>query len=136
MVQQRGSLLHSEALQAVVLPRQWQRSGPAVRSPGERHGHQSSSPSCLKLWEQFRSKSTVLRLLKLNILKVIPFKSRYKSSRGFPSGSLVNKVKEKVKVAQSCLRNSPGKSTRVGSLPLLQGIFPTQGSNPGLRIAG
>ena len=50
VVQQMGSLLHSEALQAVVLPRQWQRSGPAVRSPGERHGHQSSSPSCLKLW--------------------------------------------------------------------------------------
>ena len=28
--------------------------------------------------------------------------------------------------------NSLGQSTRVGSLSLLQGIFPTQGSNPGL----
>ena len=28
--------------------------------------------------------------------------------------------------------NSPGKTTRVGSPSLLQGIFPTQGSNPGL----
>ena len=28
--------------------------------------------------------------------------------------------------------NSPGKNTRVGSLSLLQGIFPSQGSNPGL----
>ena len=28
--------------------------------------------------------------------------------------------------------NSPGKNTEVGSLSLLQGIFPTQGSNPGL----
>ena len=28
--------------------------------------------------------------------------------------------------------NSPGQNTRVGSLPLLQGIFPTQGLNPGL----
>ena len=28
--------------------------------------------------------------------------------------------------------NSPGQDTGVGSLPLLQGIFPTQGSNPGL----
>ena len=27
--------------------------------------------------------------------------------------------------------NSPGQNTRVGSLSLLQGIFPTQGSNPG-----
>ena len=52
-----------------------------------------------------------------------------------------------VKVAQSCLTlwphglgpdrlfcpwNSPGKNTGVGSCSLLQGIFPTQGSNPGL----
>ena len=28
--------------------------------------------------------------------------------------------------------NSPGQTTAVGSLCLLQGIFPTQGSNPGL----
>ena len=28
--------------------------------------------------------------------------------------------------------NSPGKNTGAGSLSLLQGIFPTQGSNPGL----
>ena len=28
--------------------------------------------------------------------------------------------------------NSPGQSTGVGSLSFLQGIFPTQGSNPGL----
>ena len=32
--------------------------------------------------------------------------------------------------------SSPGQNTGVGSLSLLQGIFPTQGSNPGLRIAG
>ena len=30
------------------------------------------------------------------------------------------------------LRNSPGQNTGVGSLSLLHGIFPTQGSNPGL----
>ena len=30
-------------------------------------------------------------------------------------------------------RNSPGQNTGVGSLSLLQGIFPTQGSNPGLQ---
>ena len=29
-------------------------------------------------------------------------------------------------------RNSPGQNTGVGSLSLLQGIFPTQGSKPGL----
>jgi len=31
-----------------------------------------------------------------------------------------------------CPWNSPGKNTGVGSHSLLQGIFPTQGSNPGL----
>ena len=52
-------------------------------------------------------------------------------------------LKVKVKVAQSCLIlcnphglyspwNSPGQSTGVGSLSLLQGIFPTQGSNTDL----
>ena len=52
--------------------------------------------------------------------------------------------KLKVKVTQSCLTlcdrpcvlyspwNSPGQNTGVGSLSLLQGIFPTQGLNPGL----
>ena len=47
----------------------------------------------------------------------------------------------KEKVAQSCPtfcnsmcspRNSPGQNTGVGSHSLLQGIFPTQGSNPSL----
>ena len=31
--------------------------------------------------------------------------------------------------------NSPGQNAGVGSCSLLQGIFPTQGSNPGLCIA-
>ena len=52
----------------------------------------------------------------------------------------------KVNIAQSCLTlcdpmdcspwNSPGQNTGVGSLFLLQGIFPTQGSNPGLLHCG
>ena len=32
--------------------------------------------------------------------------------------------------------DSPGKNTGVGSLSLLQGIFPTQGLNPGLPYCG
>ena len=50
---------------------------------------------------------------------------------------------QKVKVVQSCLIlcdpvdlyspwDSPGQNTGVSSLSLLQGIFPTQGSNPGI----
>ena len=54
------------------------------------------------------------------------------------------KGKVKVKVTQLCLTlcdstdyiyspwNSPGQNAGVGSLSLLQGILPTQGSNPGL----
>ena len=45
----------------------------------------------------------------------------------------------KVKVTQLCLTlcdpclwNSPGQNTGEGSHSILQGIFPTQGSNPGL----
>jgi len=33
-----------------------------------------------------------------------------------------------------CPWNSPGQNTGVGSLSLLQGIFLTQGSNPGLSL--
>ena len=65
----------------------------------------------------------------------------------FPGGSdgkeSACNVGVKVKVAQSCPTlcdpmdcyspwNSPGQNTRVGSLSLLQGIFPTQRWNPGL----
>ena len=32
--------------------------------------------------------------------------------------------------------NSPGQNTGVGNLSLLQGIFPTQGSSPGLPHCG
>ena len=46
-------------------------------------------------------------------------------------------LKGKVKVTQlwqlfATPWTSPGYNTGVGTLPLLQGIFPTQGSNPGL----
>ena len=47
------------------------------------------------------------------------------------------KSESEVKVAQFCptlcdLMDYPGQNTGVGSLSLLQGIFSTQGSNPGL----
>ena len=48
----------------------------------------------------------------------------------------MNTMTMKVKVTQSCSTpwtiQSPGQDTGVGSLSLLQEIFPTQGSNPGL----
>ena len=49
---------------------------------------------------------------------------------------LCHKVRREVKVAESCPTLcdplSPGQNTGVGGLCLLQGIFPTQGLNPGL----
>ena len=54
---------------------------------------------------------------------------------------MLNTSKVKVKITQSCPTlcdpmdcpwNSPGQNTGVGSHSLLQGIFPTQGSNSGL----
>ena len=36
-----------------------------------------------------------------------------------------------VSIYSACPWNSPGQRTRVDSCSLLQGIFPTQGSNPG-----
>ena len=47
------------------------------------------------------------------------------------NSSLRSEVKWKWK-SFSCVWNSPGQSTGVGSLSLFQGVFPTQGSNPGL----
>ena len=74
------------------------------------------------------------------ILKHI--KNRKKSKWDFTNYSIFKCLKVKVKVAQSCLTlwdpiycspwNSPGQNTGAGSFPLLQEIFPTQGSNPGL----
>ena len=47
-------------------------------------------------------------------------------------------LKMKVKVTQSCSTpwSSPSQNIGVGSRFLLQGIFPTQGSNPGLPHCG
>ena len=54
-------------------------------------------------------------------------------------GSSNGKESESRSVASNSLRphglNSPGQNTGVGSLSLLQGIFPTQGLNSGLLQA-
>ena len=64
-----------------------------------------------------------------SLLKLISIQSVMPSNHLIPC--------EKVKVKISCVRlynlwNSRGQNTGVGSLSFLQGIFPTQGSNPGL----
>ena len=84
----------------------------------------------------------------------IPFRACWRSRAAAAQKSVPAEVKRsevkvaqpcstlcsEVKVAQSCSTlcdpmdpwNSPGQNTGVGSLSLLQGIFPTQGSNLGL----
>ena len=57
-----------------------------------------------------------------------------------PDGTLFTSENESCSVMSDSVRphglyipwNSPGRNTGVGSCSLLQGIFPTQGSNPGL----
>ena len=69
--------------------------------------------------------------------------SSWVSGWGYVSCGCCVKQRSEVKVTQLCPTlcnphglyspwNSPGQNTGVGSLSLLQGIFPTQGLNPGL----
>ena len=80
----------------------------------------------------------VVKMCVLFLLLNLFIKNEYVlvSIYGCPSlmAQMVKKVN--VKVAQSCPTlyspwNSPGQNTGVGNLSLLQGIFPTQGTNPG-----
>ena len=85
------------------------------------------------------------------LIQKVWFKTnKINSSKHLSSWEVCYKEKPKpcnhseVKVAQSCLNlrphglyspwNSSGQNTGVGNLSLLQGIFPTQGSNPGLPL--
>ena len=79
---------------------------------------------------------------KMSIFIPIPKKSNAKEYSDYRTILLMSHAsKVKVKVTQSCLTlrfhglyspwDSPGQNTGVGSLFFLQGIFPTQGSNPG-----
>ena len=54
------------------------------------------------------------------------------ATREAPAKKLLNHVQLFVTQWTIQFRNSPGQNTGVGNLSLLQGIFPTQGSNPGL----
>ena len=51
---------------------------------------------------------------------------------GRANGLLASPAPTPIRAGWNSPWNSPGQNTGVGSLSLLQGIFPTQGSNPGL----
>ena len=63
----------------------------------------------------------ILRISKLNLMKISTFLSESHSV-------MLNSLRIHGFYSPS---NSPGQNTGTGSLFLLQGIFPTQGSNPG-----
>ena len=64
-------------------------------------------------------------LISLSVATLIPLSFQVSESRSVMSDSL-----QPHRLYSPW--NSPGHNARVGSLSLLQGIFPTQGSNPGL----
>ena len=67
--------------------------------------------------------------------KSIKFCSLLKVNLACVSGSVVSDSATPWSVAcQATLSNSPGKNTDVDCYSVLQGIFPTQGSNSGLYI--
>ena len=72
-------------------------------------------------------------------LQALQFYQHIKLEKGGKSGITESRSVDSLRphgLYYSDLGNSPGQNTGVGSLSLLQGIFPTQGSNAGLPIAG
>ena len=62
--------------------------------------------------------------------RVVPYARSLSESRSVMSDSLRSHRLQPARLL--CPWNSPDQNTGVGSCSLLQGIFPTQGSNPGL----
>ena len=84
--------------------------------------------------------STTLDLFGSNQFMSYPWAMLFFKGCALPPSLLFQNYSESCSVVSNSLRphelyspwNSPGQNTGVGSLSLLQGIFPTQGSNPGL----
>ena len=66
----------------------------------------------------------ILRISELNLMEISTFLSESESH-----SVMLDSLRPHGFYSPS---NSPGQNTGTGSLSLLQGIFPTQGSNPGL----
>ena len=99
-------------------------------------GWSKQTASSLICWKSFKKSNLFTNKLLLRPRYSFGFSFSPLRLPGRLSGSLCE-----AKVTQSCPTlsnsmdcpwNSPGQNTGVGSFSLLQGIFPTQGSNPGL----
>ena len=80
-------------------------------------------------WEACLNITSSERPSPLGIFKV-DFPLRTAQKKESESGSVLSDSLRPHGLYSPC--NSPGQNTGVGSLSFLQGIFPTQGSNPGL----
>ena len=87
--------------------------------------------------------SQIKRYLNLDIVVMAMDSLSDFSSLGFATIKLYNESESHSVVSDSLWRhglyspwNSPGQNTGMGRLSLLQGIFPTQGLNPGLLHCG
>ena len=88
------------------------------KTPGDSEG-QGSLMHC-SLWGHKESDTTTTMLKEKRLPTQLVSESRLVMSDSLPPHGLYSPC------------NSPGQNAEVGSLSLLQGIFPTQGSNPGL----
>ena len=96
-----------------------------------------------KTWKQSECPSTDDWIAKHNIATV-EYYSVIKSSEGLIHATRASSLKSRLTLRPHrlqptrllCPWESPGKNTGEGCHALLQGIFPTQGSNPVSRTAG
>ena len=108
--------------QPTRLPRPWD-------SPGKNTG---VGCHCLLQCMKVKSESEVVKSLSCVQLLVTPWMAEhFRCSPETIATFLISYVHAK-SLRLLCPRDSPGKNTRVGCHSLLQGIFPTQGSNPHL----
>ena len=92
------------------------------KTPG--HSEEQGSLVHCSLWGRKDSNTTTTMLKEKRLPTELVSQSRLVMSDSLPPHGLYSPW------------NSPGRSTEVGRLSLLQAIFPTQGSNPGLLQEG
>ena len=111
----------------------------AIRSPLQHHSSKASILQCSAFFMvRLPLSSVVLESKKRKFVTTSTFSPLICHEVAGSDDSIL--VSESCSVVSESLRlhglysprNSPGQNTGVGSLPLLQGIFPTQGLNSGL----
>ena len=100
---------------------------------------QISTEQVTKFLNSYYMTSLVHFLLKSSLFSILPWKALYYRNCAVclvvqSCPTLCNPMDYSLP-GSSVHGESPGKNTGVGCHSLLQGIFPTQGSNPGLPIA-